>query len=113
MTFVGSVISRMNWQVLILAFFLTINVSAEACAAPTIVGDKDQPHALCITDDLEHGKCFSLAVNEDCDGFMDVWSAVTEVTLSTPGMFLALASPARWQECAGVRLHRRLCVERC
>lgn len=103
----------MNWQAFILAFFLTINVSAEACAAPVMVGDKDQPHALCIMDDAEQGQGFSPAVHEDDLALTDVWNTVTEVAACKPAMLLLMANSAMWQERSGVRLHRRLCVERC
>lgn len=113
MSFVADVYYTMNWQAFILAFFLVLNVSAEACAAPVVVEDKDQPHALCITDDAGQQKIFSVAVHDDELLITPSQMTAAETGACTAGMRSALVSPARWLERTHERLHRRLCVERC
>jgi len=106
----------MSWYAVIFTFFLALSMGAEACAAPLIVAEKDQPHAVfTLDDDLDE----AIEVREAKSDFLGFdlfagWLAPSwQIRLEVTNMISSLKGAEPWVLGCGARLHRRLCVERC
>lgn len=102
----------MNWQTAILALFLALNLSAEACSEPNSILETDQPHALVVADDDQ-----ACIPQEDATAFetatLDAPFVLIEIKPRLAGMILAATGLTHGREPIGLRRHRWLCVERC